>query len=50
MWVGTVWVADEEAVWLSSFDITKGDVKWVVGFIAVEFRAGVWVGNSTLRR
>lgn len=25
--MGTVWVADDETIWLSSFDMSKGDVE-----------------------
>lgn len=39
--VGLMRVAGDEAVWLNFFDMSKGDVKWEVGFIALEFRAGV---------
>lgn len=43
-------MANDEAIWLSSFDISNGDVKWVFGFTAVAFRAGVSVGDKNLWR
>lgn len=47
--VAMVWVTDDEAIYISSF-VSQGDVKWVVGFTALEFRAEVWVGETNLRR
>lgn len=41
--MGMMWVvADNGTPWLRSFDICKGDVKWVIGFTALPFRAGAY--------
>ena len=44
--VATMWVGDDETLWLHSLDGSQGGV---VGCTALEFRAEVWLGDTNLR-